>query len=226
MCALIHNTGSHLETCSSFAQLSHQPEALGSPSWKPDSCRPCLYPGKCYWLSSIKNNCRVHVVKCLKSEHGGLHTGPPTLPFALTFLTLPSLFPESEHEKKRNDMKRVQPILGLQGREMSSVLTPFACTVPQESTLADSSPTGALNQVPVLWVSPSPWTRVSSIKNTYLVEDILPTPSWINPEERNWECKGIYSINDFNKSKLINRRPPTEILAFQSIFQETSRTCT
>lgn len=40
-----------------------------------------------------------------------------------------------------------------------------------------------------LWESPLSLTRVSSIKSTYL-EDILPTPNWINPEQEKLEVQG------------------------------------
>lgn len=72
---------------------------------------------------------------------------------------------------------------------------------------------------------PMSLTRVSSIKNTELVEDTLPTLihcQELTLDKENCEYKEICNTNDFNKSELINRMPSTETLVFRSIFQETS----
>lgn len=79
---------------------------------------------------------------------------------------------------------------GHQGREMNSVLTPGGWQIsPGEHSSRPVSHRSSEPSACSLWESPLSLTRVSSIKSTYL-EDILPTPNRINPEQEKLEVQG------------------------------------
>lgn len=125
-------------------------------SCEPAVCWSCFCPGKQYQLCSMKSNCRVHEWRTSGVNMVGYTQGQQ--PHNFSTFPFPSPFPELEPEKKGTGMdtreeKWIQCWLQL--------LADFPRRAPHKS----SEPSACS-----LWVSPSSLSRVSAIKNTYLVD--------------------------------------------------------